>query len=92
MTLFDAWNTMHDEYERIYHDPNASPEEKMRIISHQSVGETYSFNGLLLIRRQDMERIPEGDKRFEAFRKFPSPHPGIINFFSPSPLYLFYQD
>ena len=23
---------------------------------------------------------------------FPSPHPGIINFFSPSPLYLFYQD
>ena len=69
MTLFDAWNTMHDEYERIYHDPNASPEEKMRIISHQSVGETYSFNGLLLIRRQDMERIPEGDKRFEAFRK-----------------------
>ena len=69
MTLFDAWNTMHDEYERIYHDPNASPEEKMRIISHQSVGETYSFNGLLLIRRQDMERIPEGDERFEAFRK-----------------------
>ena len=69
MTLFDAWNTMHDEYERIYHDPNASPEEKMRIISHQSVGETYSFNGLLLIRRQDMERIPEGDARFEAFRK-----------------------
>ena len=69
MTLFDAWNTMHDEYERIYHDPNASPEEKMRIISHQSVGETYSFNGLLLIRRQDMERIPEGDERFDAFRK-----------------------
>ena len=69
MTLFDAWNTMHDEYERIYHDPNASPEEKMRIISHQSVGETYSFNGLLLIRRQDMERIPEGDERFEAFKK-----------------------
>ena len=69
MTLFDAWNTMHDEYERIYHDPNASPEEKMRIISHKSVGETYSFNGLLLIRRQDMERIPEGDERFEAFKK-----------------------
>ena len=69
MTLFDAWNAMHDEYERIYHDPNASPEEKMRIISHQSVGETYSFNGLLLIRRQDMERIPEGDERFEAFKK-----------------------
>jgi hypothetical protein len=79
MALNDAYQNLHDDYEATRADANATPEEKMRNISHQSIGEAKSFNGLLRLTGEDMSRIEldkkngkwtsKDEDRFNRFKK-----------------------
>ena len=79
MALNDAYENLHDDYEATRADANATPEEKMRNISHQSIGEAKSFNGLLRLTGEDMSRMEldkkngkwtsKDEDRFNRFKK-----------------------
>ena len=79
MALNDAYQNLHDDYEATRADANATPEEKMRNISHQSIGEAKSFNGLLRLTKKDLARIEQAKRdgtwtskdedRFDRFKK-----------------------
>ena len=79
MALNDAYQNLHDDYEATRADANATPEEKMRNISHQSIGEAKSFNGLLRLTKKDLARMEQAKRdgtwtskdedRFDRFKK-----------------------
>ena len=69
MALNDAYENLYADYEATRADANATPEEKMRTISHQSVGRGISVNGLLRLRKDEWSRIPADDERFARFKQ-----------------------
>ena len=69
MALNDAYENLYADYESTHRNANATPEEKMRVISHQSVGRGISVNGLLRLRKDEWSRIPADDKRFARFKQ-----------------------
>ena len=69
MALNDAYENLYADYESTHRNANATPEEKMRVISHQSIGRGISVNGLLRLRKDEWSRIPADDKRFARFKQ-----------------------
>ena len=69
MALNDAYENLYADYESTHKNANATPEEKMRTISHQSIGRGISVNGLLRLRKDEWSRIPADDERFARFKK-----------------------
>ena len=69
MALNDAYENLYADYEATRADANATPEEKMRSISHQSIGRGISVNGLLRLRKDEWSRIPADDERFARFKQ-----------------------
>ena len=69
MALNDAYENLYADYEATRADANATPEEKMRTISHQSIGRGISVNGLLRLRKDEWSRIPADDERFARFKQ-----------------------
>ena len=69
MALNDAYENLYADYESTHRDANATPEEKMRVISHQSIGRGISVNGLLRLRKDEWSRIPADDERFARFKQ-----------------------
>ena len=56
MALYDLWNKLKTEYERIKVTSN-DPVERMKIISHQTIGRIKSYNGLMVVTSDDMAAI-----------------------------------
>lgn len=69
MALNDAYENLYADYESTHRNANATPEEKMRVISHQSIGRGISVNGLLRLRKDEWSRIPADDERFARFKQ-----------------------
>ena len=69
MALNDAYENLYADYESTHRNANATPEEKMRTISHQSIGRGISVNGLLRLRKDEWSRIPADDERFARFKQ-----------------------
>ena len=69
MALNDAYENLYADYESTHRNANATPEEKMRVISRQSIGRGISVNGLLRLRKDEWSRIPADDERFARFKQ-----------------------
>ena len=56
MALYDLWNKLKTEYERIKVTSNDLV-ERMKIISHQTIGRIKSYNGLMVVTSDEMAAI-----------------------------------